>query len=135
MTDLRISGLALDRGIESISYARRDDTGAHLPDRQNLAPSDDGMRPQLESLLDKPGIDRTLDQALRPALSNRDLLMPARFGQALNDALASLSEAADQAAAQGDETARTLNRAVRLLREETGLRDLVAMYRNALHQG
>jgi len=31
--------------------------------------------------------------------------------------------------------ARELNRAVRLLKEETGLRDLVQMYRNALYQG
>ena len=33
------------------------------------------------------------------------------------------------------EDARALNRAVRLLKDEAGLRDLVAMYRSALYQG
>ncbi|MFJ1301989.1 hypothetical protein ACILG0_18645 [Pseudomonadota bacterium AL_CKDN230030165-1A_HGKHYDSX7] len=135
MNDLRIGSFALDRGIEGISYASRDSGNPHLPDRQDLTPAADGMRPQLEALLDKPGMDRSLDQALRPALQNRDLLMPGRFAQLLGETQTLLSEAADLAAAQGDDAARTLNRAVRLLREESGLRDLVALYRSALYQG
>jgi len=131
MSDMRINGLAFDRGIDSISYAGRETTGQQLPERHELAPSSDGVRAQLSQLLDKPNTDRFLDEALRPAVANRDLLTPGRFSQAMNEALAGLSDAAGQ----GGDDARTLNRAVRLLKEESGLRDLVAMYRSALYQG
>lgn len=131
MSDMRISGLAFDRGIDAISYAGKETTGQQLPDRQDLAPSSDGVRAQLAQLLDKPNTDRFLNEALKPAVENRDLLMPGRFSQAMNEALADLSTAAEQ----GGDDARILNRAVRLLKEESGLRDLVTMYRSALYQG
>ena len=131
MSDMRLNGLAFDRGIDSISYAGRETTGQQLPERHELSPSSDGVRAQLSQLLDKPNTERFLNEALKPAVENRDLLMPGRFSQALGEALAGLSAAAEQ----GGDDARTLNRAVRLLKEESGLRDLVAMYRSALYQG
>lgn len=131
MSDMRINGLAFDRGIDSISYAGRETTGQQLPERHELPPSSDGVRAQLAQLLDKPNTERFLNEALKPAVGNRDLLMPGRFSQALGEALVGLSAAAEQ----GGDDARTLNRAVRLLKEESGLRDLVSMYRSALYQG
>lgn len=133
MSDMRINGLAFDRGIDSISYAGRDAGGQHLPERQELAPPADGVRAQLAQLLDKPTAARYLDDSLRPPLANRDLLMPAKFQQALQSALDGLGAAAEQSQNQGD--ARALNRALRLLKDEAGLRELVAMYRSALYQG
>lgn len=133
MSDMRINGLAFDRGIDSISYAGREAGGQQLPERHELTPPADGVRAQLAQLLDKPNTARYLDESLRPALDNRDLLMPGKFQHALQSALDGLAAAAEQH--QNEDAARSLNRALRLLKDEAGLRDLVAMYRSALYQG
>ncbi|WP_298208956.1 hypothetical protein [Acidovorax sp.] len=141
MTDMRISGLVFDRGIDSITYAGQ---GAQmtLPERGESAPPDVGARAQLSALLDKPSIDDLLDTALRPQIINRDLLVPSRFREGLDSALQHLRDAAaqQQSADDGsdpgaDDNLRILNRATRLLSEEVGLRDLVQMYRSVLYQG
>lgn len=135
MSDMRINGLAFDRGIDSISYAGREASGQQLPERHELTPPADGVRAQLAQLLDKPNTARYLDEQLRPSLENRDLLMPAKFQHALQSALDGLAAAAEQTQQQSQDDARTLNRALRLLKDEAGLRDLVTMYRSALYQG
>lgn len=135
MSDMRINGYAFDRGLDGISYAGRETAGQQLPDRQELAPPADGIKAQLAQLLDTPGTDRYLDSQLRPPLANRDLLLPGKFGQALQSALDGLAAAAEQTQDRHPEDARTLNRAVRLLKDEAGLRELVSMYRSALYQG
>ncbi|CAN7501688.1 hypothetical protein ASF11_24790 [Acidovorax sp. Leaf76] len=142
MTDMRISGLVFDRGIDSITYAQQD-AQTMLPERGESAPPDVGSRAQLSALLDKPSIDDFLDTATRPQIANRDLLVPTRFREALDNALQQLRDAAAQWQAPGgagsapgsDDELRVLNRATRLLSEEVGLRDLVQMYRSALYQG
>ena len=131
MPDLRVNGLTFERGIEDIAYARKETGSGHLPERQNLPPSSEGVTAQLAKLLDKPGVGTFLQDALRPEIGNRELLTPVGFSRSLADALASLTAAAEQ----GGADSRALNRAVRLLKEETGLRELVAMYRSALYQG
>ncbi|AKP88212.1 hypothetical protein [Achromobacter ruhlandii] len=135
MSDMRISGFAFDRGLDGISYAGREAAGQHLPERQELTPPADGVKAQLAQLLDTPNTDRYLDNQLRPTLANRDLLLPGKFAQALQATLDGLSAAAEQSQDRSPEDARALNRAVRLLKDEAGLRDLVAMYRSALYQG
>lgn len=135
MSDMRISGFAFDRGLDGISYAGREAAGQHLPERQELAPPTDGVKAQLAQLLDTPNTDRHLDQQLRPGIANRDLLLPGKFAQALHSTLDSLAAAAEQRQDVSPEEARALNRAVRLLKDEAGLRDLVTMYRSALYQG
>lgn len=135
MSDMRISGFAFDRGLDGISYAGREAAGQHLPERQELTPPADGVKAQLAQLLDTPNTDRYLDNQLRPTLVNRDLLLPGKFAQALQATLDGLSAAAEQSQDRNPEDARALNRAVRLLKDEAGLRDLVAMYRSALYQG
>ncbi|MBB6083538.1 type III secretion apparatus assembly protein SctX [Castellaniella defragrans] len=123
--------MSFDHGIDTIVHARKDEQAAQsLPERRNLMPSDDPVRAQLTLLLEKPNIGRFLEDALRPDIGNRDLLMPAEFAEALREALKGLAGLAERG---GD--SRVLNRAVRLLKEETNLRDLVAMYRSALYQG
>ena len=131
MADLRVNGLSFERGIENIAYAGKEASGNHLPDRQDLPPSADGVRAQLDQLLDKPGVRHFLEDALRPQVGNRELLMPAVFSRALANACAELEKAAEE----GTADSRALNRALRLLKEETGLRELVSMYRSALYQG
>lgn len=135
MSDMRISGFAFDRGLDGISYAGREAAGQHLPERQELTPPTDGVKAQLAQLLDTPNTDRYLDNQLRPTVANRDLLLPGRFAQALQATLEGLTAAAEQGQDRSPDEARALNRAVRLLKDEAGLRDLVAMYRSALYQG
>jgi type III secretion protein X len=148
MSDMKLGGLAFDRGIDRVTYARQD-TATMLPERGEAAPPDVGSRPQLDALLSRPSLDDGLEEAIRPQLENRDLLAPARFRQALDGALAQLRETAErmQPAAQaagnntdtgtdtGTEQLRLVNRAARLLNEECGLRDLLQMYRSVLYQG
>ncbi len=135
MTDMRISGLVFDRGIDSITYAQQD-AQPTLPERGESAPPDVGARAQLSALLDRPSIDDFLESSTRPQIANRDLLVPARFRERLDNALQQLRDvAAQRQPAGGDDELRILNRATRLLSEEVGLRDLVQMYRSALYQG
>jgi type III secretion protein X len=142
MSDMKLGGLAFDRGIDRVTYARQD-AGTALPERGEAAPPDVGSRPQLDALLSRPSLDDGLEEAIRPQLENRDLLAPARFRQALDGALAQLRETAErmQPAAEaggndtGTEQLRVVNRAARLLNEECGLRDLLQMYRSVLYQG
>lgn len=132
MSNLGVNRLMnFDHGIDDIVYAGKEQNAEGLPDRRNLLPSDDNMRAQLSQLLEKPNTERFLEESLRPEIKDRDLLMPGQFANALRETLKSLTQAAETAG--GD--ARTLNRAVRLLKEETNLRELVAMYRSALYQG
>lgn len=139
MTDMRISGLVFDRGIDSITYAQQGGQPS-LPERGESAPPDVGARAQLAALFDQPSIGDFLEACTRPQIANRDLLVPARFRERLDNVLQQLRDmaaqrqAGDGAAAGGDEL-RILNRATRLLSEEVGLRDLVQMYRSALYQG
>ena len=126
MTDMRISGLVFDRGIDSITYAQQD-AQPTLPERGESAPPDVGARAQLSALLDRPSIDDFLEYSTRPQIANRERL---------DNALQQLRDvAAQRQPAGGDDELRILNRATRLLSEEVGLRDLVQMYRSALYQG
>ena len=135
MTDMRISGLAFDRGIDSVTNTRQD-APTTLPERGESAPPDGGVRAQLSALLDRPSIEDFLESFTRPQIANRDLLMPARFREQLDNALQQLRDvAAQRQPADGDDELRILNRATRLLSEEMSLRDLVQMYRSALYQG
>jgi type III secretion protein X len=138
MSNVSLGHLAFDRGIDSITYARQEGLQA-LPEREEAPPPDLGARPQVETLLSLLTLDDALESAIRPQLENRDLMVPARFRQALDDSLARLTEAAEQTQPAGGDSAgdgaRVLNRAVRLLKEECGLRDLLQMYRSALYQG
>jgi type III secretion protein X len=142
MTDLRISSLVFDRGIESITFVAHD-AQPTLPERGDSSPPEISTRPQLSALLERPSIEDYLDGAVRPSIENRDLLTPVRFREALESALQCFRDAAQahQATDNGgmpgnrEEELRILNRATRLLTEEQGLRDLLQMYRNALFQG
>lgn len=142
MTNIESLGqMAFDRGIDRITYARKGPDASVLPDREEAAPPDLGTRPQLESLLVRPTLDDSLGDAIRPRIENRDLLTPSRFRQTLDSTLSALKTAAEQMQPPGGrksalpEEVRVLNRAVRLLSEESGLRDLVQMYRSALYEG
>ncbi|HZY20500.1 MAG TPA: hypothetical protein VFE82_18670 [Ramlibacter sp.] len=135
MSDFRIgSGPFFDRGIDSITF-RGSEGSQGLPGQQELVPAEQGQRPQLEQLLAMPNLDAFLEDAIRPEIGDRELLMPQRFRQTLDSALASLRDEAERLQASDPESARVLGRASRVIAEEQGLRDLVQMYRSVLYQG
>ena len=139
MSDFSLGpSLAFDRGIDRVTYARREDTPS-LPQREESAPSDVGGRPQVESLLALPTLDDALEDGIRPQLEHRELMTPGHFRQGLDSVLRTLRDTAQRLQSPGDgkdtEQLRVLNRATRLLSEECQLRDLVQMYRSVLYQG
>jgi len=133
MADIRLPSLVLDRGIETITYARQQND-APMPERSQALPPEIGVRAQLDQLLQKPSMDSRLDQALRPPIANRELLLPAPFRETLGKVRAQLRKAAGSAP-EGSERARVLNRAGRLLNDESDLRELEHMHRSTLYQG
>lgn len=135
MSDFRVgAGVFFDKGIDSITF-KGGEAAQGLPDQRELTPADHAERPQLDQLLAMPNLDDFLDQATRPELANRDLLMPTRFRQVMDSTQATLRQAVAEAQDSAPESAKLLNRAVRLLNEEGALRDLVQMYRSVLYQG
>lgn len=139
MNDLRIgTGAFFDRGIDSITFKAGDTaTGAlSLASQKDLPPSDQISRPQLEQLLAMPNLESFLEDAIRPELADRELLMPGKFRQTMESTLNHLQQAGTEHQGSGDaEGAKVIHRASRLLTEEAGLRELVQMYRSALYQG
>lgn len=133
MSEIHPPRLAFDRGIDSITYAR-DETASFMPERDNTPPPGMAVRSELDALLNKPTIDDYLNAALRPDLVNRDLLLPRFFLEALAATRKKLRQATENVA-DSSEDFQVLNRAQRLLAEETNLRDLLLMYRSALYQG
>ena len=137
MNDLRIgTGAFFDRGIDSITFKAGDANALSLVTQKDLPPSDQISRPQLEQLLAMPNLDSFLEDAIRPELADRELLMPGKFRQTMQTTLSYLQQAGSEHQNDGDaEGAKVIQRASRLLTEEAGLRELLQMYRSALYQG
>jgi len=126
-----VNSLVFDRGIDTITYTSSDRAEKRLPERQALPPPAEGAKARLFELLAPPNTANYLQESLRPILDNRNLLMPAHYSETLSAALESLSTAAEQ----DTDNSRVLNRAVRVLKEEVSLRELLQMYRSVLYQG
>jgi len=135
MDNLRVGpGAYFDRGIDSITF-KGGEALQGLPDQHELTPAEHAQRPQLEALLTQANTDTFLEESIRPELDDRDLLLPGKFRQAMDGTLSTLREAVQAQQGQDSDTAKLLNRAVRLLNDEVGMRDLLQMYRSALYQG
>lgn len=140
MSEVRGHSFSFDRGIESITHTAKAQTSdfGKLPERADAPPADLNHRPQLDQLLHQPSMNDQLQEQLRPQLELRDLLSPTRFREELGHTQSFLRDSADvllqQGADQAD-AARSLNRAARLLQEESQLRELLQTYRSALFQG
>jgi type III secretion protein X len=135
MSDFRIgAGPFFDRGIDSVTY-KGGEAIQGLPDQHELTPADHAQRPQLEVLLAQPNTDSFLEESIRPELNDRELLLPGKFRQTMDGALITLRDAVQERQASNPDSAKEINRAVRLLNDEVGMRDLLQMYRSALYQG
>ena len=135
MNDYRVGhGAFFDRGINSITF-KHNDAAQGLPQLRTLSPAEEAGQPMLDKLLHRPDMGDYLQESVRPAITDRDLLLPTNFRQTMNSCLASLRQAAQSSESSDPEKAKLLGRAVRLLNEESSLRDLLQMYRSALYQG
>ena len=134
MSDLRIGvNNFFDRGLEEITYASATQKNG-LPEQSELPPAE--MRSQmLNQILNLPNIESFLEESTRPDIDDRDQLMPTKFRQTLDRVLNELGQSAEAMQSGDPDGAKVLNRAVRVLREDAGLRELVQMYRSAIHQG
>ena len=131
MPDIQTRALSFERGIDGVSHLRREADHDPWPDRQSLPPVSHSVKAHLVDLLAPPDTTHYLNATLQPTISNPALLMPATYHATLTKALQGLR----LAATSPNEHSRQLNRAIRLLTEEIGLRDLAQMYRSALYQG
>lgn len=132
MPDIYTNSLMLERGIEGISHLQRNTEDSDLwPDRRSLPPPSRGVKAHLAELLNTPDTTRYLTATLQPVVSNPELLTPGKYHATLAQARQDLHTAIDPKS----ENSRIVNRAIRLLSEEIGLRELANLYRSALYQG
>lgn len=135
MADFRVgSGSFFDRGIEDITYTG-DAQAIGLPEQSDLTPAGRVQGQHLEELLALPNMDSFLEETVRPQVDDRDLLMPGRFRDVMDEVLAMLHQAAEAAEGKDQDGVKVLNRAIRLLNDEIDQRTLIQMYRSTLYQG
>lgn len=134
MSDVKFSvNNFFERGLDDITYANTTDH-AGLPPQSELPPAEVRSQ-QLNQLLNLPNMATFLEEAIHPDIDDREQLTPGRFRQTLATTLVSLTQLAESMSASDPAEAKVINRAVRVLRDEASLRDLIQMYRTAVHQG
>jgi type III secretion protein X len=140
MSDVKLgrgNPFAFDRGIDDVTYKRKDQSNAQfvMPDQQMLLPVEERQRPKLDALLAQPSLDALIEAALQPYIADPELLQPARFRDAMRRTLASLRRSAASKRDSQPAEVKVLNRGIRILVEEEELQELVLMYRSSLYQG
>lgn len=129
MTSIKISAFNPTSGIDQIQ--RQSSAPISLPEHQSLRPAEVNEQPRLERLYALPSIDDFIAQQLRPYILDAEVLAPARF----RSVLAQTRDSLRGYAKKHPRSARRFGRLALLLDEETGLLDLLQMYRSALLQG
>ena len=129
---IKFDGFAFDRGIDRI--IRNDQLGTTLPDASHLPPSEAASSAELDKLLALPNLQDYLAALLQPEVTDRSMLTPYGFQQALHAAIDTLRGQRRQHAAS-DAAAEPLDKALQLLDRESELRDLVSAYRSSLYPG
>jgi hypothetical protein len=100
-----------------------------LVDFQRLAPNAQGSQTQLAQLLAGHALDREINTAIRPAVTDAQLLLPRPFSRALESAMETIERVVDRHGRSD-----VLERAQRILIQEHEWRELARTYRDALHQ-
>lgn len=120
--------LTFDVGIEQVLASLPED--ARLPEADRpLIPSEIEPDHHLESVLGAKGLDEVAVDALKPELTDRDLLIPERYRAMLDDSVEELKkEAASARSHDGD----ALFQAATMLEADKGLVELLSTFRNLL---
>lgn len=129
MKSLKISAFDSTSGINQIQ--RHTHSPVVLPEHLPLRPAEVHEQPRLDRLFSLFSIDDFIAQRLRPDILDAEVLSPAYFRTVLAQTRASLRGYAKK----HPRSARRFGRLALLLDEETGLLDLLQMYRSALLQG
>ncbi len=102
-----------------------------LPDSAPLVPME--RRPQLQDQEQRkiwsPSLETNLLSSLCPHLEHRNVLFPSVIQELLSNVAQTLESLPDE------ETSAELREAAELLREDGKNKELLTMYRNALHKG
>ncbi|HVJ86622.1 MAG TPA: hypothetical protein VM452_13315 [Caulifigura sp.] len=123
--------LNFDTGIEQI-LVQNDPRRTALPETGRTLPGDGQITHLLDQVLSPPSVEQSLMESFRPEITERDLLSPAGYesareqaGPALQGALSSLPDSNDR---------QSVEQALQLLADDKSLRDLLNTYRNLLHR-
>ena len=123
--------LVFDQGIERV-LPRVETTAPRLPEAAEVDPGVGRAERQLDDVLFPPSLEQSLVEALRPEISQREILTPVGYEAALAETAQQLEQAARENA---DTTQRErLQQASDLLQDEMELRELLRTYRHLLHQ-
>ena len=119
------------RGIDTVTTygGRIQSAWPELVDFQRLAPNAQGSQTQLAQLLAGHALDREINTAIRPAVTDAQLLLPRPFSRALESAMETIDRVVDRHGRSD-----VLERAQRILMQEHEWRELARTYRDALHQ-
>lgn len=132
MTDQIAKTFSLDTGIEQILKSGESETAKLPVDRSAILPSDDHLKIQLNRLFNAPSLDDQILSLLKPALLNKNILIPARYQALLKSIQRKIKKAAEKNKSGKGE--RALAEAAELLEEEQELLELLNTYRNILHK-
>ncbi|HLO78018.1 MAG TPA: hypothetical protein VK196_16310 [Magnetospirillum sp.] len=130
MVDLNLKGISFDRGIDRVIPSGELQQG-HLPTEGRLSPSDGRATPRLDQILAMPDLADNLARELAPRLDDLALLLPDRFLRALSSTRDMLTDEKRN----HPEHQSLFREAEKVLGEESGLRELLDMYRSALFKG
>jgi hypothetical protein len=128
----RINGkLFFQRGIDAVLV--QTNATQSLPDQSRLAPADRAEGQMLERLLGRSGLDALLDKLVSPDIVDRNILLPGRFRELLDEAHAVVRSNASDLVSKDPESAKILARADRLLNQMEQLDNLLGMYSRSLY--
>lgn len=123
----------IDKGIEKILRASVKRGSERMAVGGNYAPAYSPTRQRLDQLYAMPNLDDYLLDQTAPTVGEGSLLLPHRFAQGLQAALAMLEREAARESQKRH--ARVLRRAVGVLSDQLALRDLLRAYVSALYKG
>ena len=129
MPDNSIRVLSFDTGIEQIIQGD-DIVSEQLPDTTGLLPSEEHLRFHLDEALHSPSLEEQVINLLSPNISNKEILIPARFHSLIEETGSELMQEAEEHGLTNSKS--DLANAVKVLQEEKELMDLVNSNRKIL---
>lgn len=125
--------LKIDHGIEKVLRASVDRGEERMAVGGHYAPAYSPTRQRLDQLYAMPNLDDYLTEEMAPTVGEGALLLPHRFAQGLQAALAMLEREAAREPQKRHQ--RVLQRAMDVLSDQLALRDLLRAYVSALYKG
>lgn len=119
-------------GIDQISRTSETDLPQRLPEGESSVPNGAALQLELPAVLFKPSLEQSLQESLRPELSDRSVLSPQNFQEAVAEARGRLIDLAREA--EGQAAQERFEEASRVLEADRELRNLLNTNRIVLQQ-